>query len=138
MNQFLFQICYPRIFRQFSVLFILLFVTIIIPMIFFVPIKKNWVLVECCITLPFFKNLAKFLHGQYWPLIALLWNKLLCNITGKRNVHCAMIGLSKAFEEINRDVMIDKLLQSSLRTNNSWTIGYVESTFAEGRYKNGK
>ena len=30
------------------------------------------------------------------------------------NIHCVMINISKAFDEINRDVMIDKLLKSSI------------------------
>ena len=30
------------------------------------------------------------------------------------NVHCAMIDLSKAYEEKNHDLLIDKLLKTSL------------------------
>ena len=43
---------------------------------------------------------------------------------GNSNIHCGMIDLSKAFDEINHDVMTDKLLKSSLRKIIVKTIGY--------------
>ena len=44
---------------------------------------------------------------------------------GNSNIHCGMIYLSKAFDEINHDVMIDKLLKSSLPKIIVRTIGYT-------------
>ena len=55
------------------------------------------------------------------------------------NIHCAMIDLSKAFDEINPDIMIDKSLKSSLPEIIVRTVENVlKNTFADVRFNNGK
>ena len=55
------------------------------------------------------------------------------------NIHCAMIDLAKAFDEINHDVMIGELLKSSLPKIIVRIIGYMlENIFADVCFNNGK
>ena len=54
------------------------------------------------------------------------------------NIHCAMIDLSKAFDETNNDVIIVKLLKSSLPKLIVRTIRFMlNNTFADVSFNNG-
>ena len=49
-----------------------------------------------------------------------------------------MITLSQAVDEINHDVMMNKLFKSSIKKIMVRTIGYMLNIFADVRFNNGK
>ena len=78
-------------------------------------------LFDCCIN-PFLQNHLVLNNRQFGfrkntgcpDVLAILKETILKYIAGKSRVYCAMIDISKAFDKIDYDILISKILKTSL------------------------